>query len=75
MKALQVLGYIVDRQKGSDIRISTQQDGENHEVIPNHQPIKPGTLSGILNEAGGISHPFLTAAATGEGVGRSNCVG
>ncbi len=48
VKALQVLGYVVDRQKGSHIRITTQQDGENHEVIPNHQPIKPGTLSGIL---------------------------
>lgn len=48
VKALRVLGYIVDRQKGSHIRITTQQDGENHEVIPNHQPIKPGTLSGIL---------------------------
>jgi hypothetical protein len=23
-------------------------DGQNHEVIPNHAPIKTGTLSGIL---------------------------
>lgn len=38
----------MDRQKGSHIRITTQLDGENHEVIPNHNLIKTGTLSGIL---------------------------
>jgi predicted RNA binding protein YcfA (HicA-like mRNA interferase family) len=48
VKALGVLGYVVDRQKGSHIRVTTQQDGENHEVVPNHHPIKTGTLSGIL---------------------------
>ena len=29
-----MLGYAVTRQKGSHIRMTTQQDGENHEVIP-----------------------------------------
>ena len=48
VKALRVLGYAADRQKGSHIRITTQQDGENHEVVPHHHPIKTGTLSGIL---------------------------
>ena len=38
----------VDRPKGSHIRLPTRQDGENHEVVPHHQPIKTGTLSGIL---------------------------
>lgn len=48
VNALRVLGYVVDRQKGSHIRVTTQQDGENHEAIPHHHPIKTGTLSGIL---------------------------
>ena len=48
VKALRVLGYAVNRQKGSHIRITTQMDGENHEVVPNHHPIKTGTLHGIL---------------------------
>ena len=48
VKALRVLGYAVDRQKGSHIRVTTQQDGENHEVVPHHHPIKTGTLSGII---------------------------
>jgi predicted RNA binding protein YcfA (HicA-like mRNA interferase family) len=48
VKALSVLGYEATRQKGSHIRITTQRDGENHEVIPFHHPIKTGTLSSIL---------------------------
>jgi predicted RNA binding protein YcfA (HicA-like mRNA interferase family) len=47
-KALHVLGYEVTRQKGSHIRVTTQRDGENHEVIPSHSPLKTGTLSSIL---------------------------
>lgn len=48
VKALRVLGYEVSRQCGSHICVTTQLDGENKEVIPNHHPIKTGTLSGIL---------------------------
>jgi predicted RNA binding protein YcfA (HicA-like mRNA interferase family) len=48
VKALRVLGYVVDRQKGSHVRITTQLNGENHEVIPHHHPIKTGTLNSIL---------------------------
>jgi predicted RNA binding protein YcfA (HicA-like mRNA interferase family) len=47
-KALNVLGYAITRQKGSHIRLTTERDGQNHEVIPCHRPIKAGTLSGIL---------------------------
>ncbi len=45
VKALHVLGYSVDRQKGSYVRVTTQLNGENHEVISYHHPIKTGTLS------------------------------
>jgi predicted RNA binding protein YcfA (HicA-like mRNA interferase family) len=48
VKALSVLGYEPTRQKGSHIRVTTQRDGENHEVVPFHHPIKTGTLSSIL---------------------------
>jgi predicted RNA binding protein YcfA (HicA-like mRNA interferase family) len=48
VKALSVLGYEPTRQKGSHIRVTTQRDGENHEVIPCHHPIKAGTLASIL---------------------------
>ena len=48
VKALGVLGYETTRQKGSHIRVTTQRDRENHEVIPYHAPIKTGTLASIL---------------------------
>jgi len=49
VRALALLGYEPTRQKGSHIRVTTLRNGENHEVIPAHQPIKTGTLSSILN--------------------------
>jgi len=58
IKALRVLGYAVDRQKGSHIRVTTQQEGEHHEVVPSHDPIKVGTLSGILKSV--AAHHKLT---------------
>lgn len=42
IKALRVLEYSISRQRGSHIRITTQKQGEHHEVVPNHDPIKPG---------------------------------
>lgn len=47
-KALKVLGYAITRQNGSHIRVTTLQNGEHHEVVPNHSPIKIGTLRSIL---------------------------
>jgi predicted RNA binding protein YcfA (HicA-like mRNA interferase family) len=47
-KALRRLGYIVTRQNGSHLRVTTLQGGEHHEVIPNHSPIKIGTFKSIL---------------------------
>lgn len=47
-RALCVLDYAITRQKGSHLRVTTQRDGEHHETIPEHWPIKLGTLRGIL---------------------------
>jgi predicted RNA binding protein YcfA (HicA-like mRNA interferase family) len=58
VKALRVLDYEPTRQKGSHIRVTTQRDGENHEVIPYHHPIKTGTLAGILKHI--ASHHRMT---------------
>ena len=46
--ALRRLGYTTVRQRGSHVRITTQVNGEHHEVIPVHRPIKVKTLSSIL---------------------------
>jgi len=43
-------GYESTRQSGSHIRLSTQQNGQHHITIPNHDPLKIGTLNAILTE-------------------------
>lgn len=47
-KALRRLGYEATRQRGSHVRITTRINGEHHEVIPQHNPVKTKTLSSIL---------------------------
>lgn len=59
IKALGLLGYEVSRQRGSHIRVTTKRDGEHHEAIPNHRPIKPGLLLGILKSV--AAHHRMTA--------------
>ena len=46
--ALRWFGYTTVRQRGSHVRITTQVNGQHHEVIPLHAPIKVKTLSSIL---------------------------
>ena len=53
IKSLRCLGYTVTRQSGSHIRVTTTQNGQHHETIPNHAPIKVGTLNGILKSVAG----------------------
>ena len=49
IKALKKFGYFVSHRKGSHIRVTTIRNGQHHETIPNHTPIKIGTLSKILH--------------------------
>lgn len=42
------LGYAITRQRGDHLRLTTSQGGEHHVTIPRHDPLKVGTLSGIL---------------------------
>ncbi len=50
VKVLERLGYEVNRQTGSHIRLTTQHNGEHHITIPAHDPIKIGTLNAILRD-------------------------
>ena len=50
IKALGKLGYEISRQSGSHIRLTTSRNGTHHITIPDHRPIKVGTLSGILGD-------------------------
>lgn len=52
VKRLVRLGYAATRQTGSHIRLSTQAYGEHHVTIPNHDPLRIGTLGAILASIG-----------------------
>ena len=49
VKALKVLGYQVTRQTGSHLRLTTMERGEHHIIIPKSNPLRIGTLAGILS--------------------------
>ena len=49
IKMLSKLGYVVTRQKGSHIRLTSKlNDVEHHITIPDHSPIKLGTINNVL---------------------------
>ncbi|BAU56268.1 type II toxin-antitoxin system HicA family toxin [Mucilaginibacter gotjawali] len=51
IKILAKYGYEITRQKGSHIRLVKQSEKGSHYVtIPNHNPIKLGTLSSIISD-------------------------
>jgi predicted RNA binding protein YcfA (HicA-like mRNA interferase family) len=47
-KALRAFGYRVTRQTGSHLRLTTLEHGEHHITIPQHHPLRVGTLASIL---------------------------
>ncbi|MBS1568295.1 MAG: type II toxin-antitoxin system HicA family toxin [Bacteroidetes bacterium] len=54
--ALGKLGYTVTRQSGSHIRLTTELHGTHHVTIPDHRPLKVGTLSAILRDVAAHHH-------------------
>jgi predicted RNA binding protein YcfA (HicA-like mRNA interferase family) len=56
VRALQKLGFIVIRQKGSHIIL---RRGSLGCVVPNHREIKIGTLAGLLKQGGVSVEEFM----------------
>lgn len=54
--ALQRMGLVVTRQRGSHIVLRRDASGC---VVPNHKEIRTGTLSGILKQAGVSVEEFV----------------
>jgi predicted RNA binding protein YcfA (HicA-like mRNA interferase family) len=50
IKALARIGYTASRQTGSHIRLTAQLPQQCHLTVPNHSPLKIGTLNSILSE-------------------------
>ena len=42
--------YVVSHQKGSHVILETTKPQSGHITIPNHNPVRIGTLNGILRE-------------------------
>ncbi len=51
-RGLERVGYVVTRRKSSHIRLTTQRDGEHHVTVPDHDPLKVGTLAAVLADVG-----------------------
>ena len=58
IRALQKLGFVVARQKGSHVIL---RRGSSGCVVPNHKEIKLGTLSSVLKQAGVSADEFMSA--------------
>ena len=50
IKKLERLGYKVTRQTGSHIRLTCDNPTQHHITIPNHDPLRLGTLNSILGD-------------------------
>jgi predicted RNA binding protein YcfA (HicA-like mRNA interferase family) len=66
IKALHKYGNKPSRQTGSHIRLTTQQNGQHHITIPNHDPLRIGTLNAILLEV--AQHLLISKQELTEGL-------
>lgn len=48
-KRLQRYGYVLNHQTGGHIILKTLQNGEHSVSVPNHKPLKLGTLNALFN--------------------------
>ena len=59
-KALRQFGYIINRQKGSHIRLTTEVPSQHHLTVPDHSVLRIGTLSSIIEEV--ATHLYIEKA-------------
>lgn len=65
VRALARLGYQPTHQSGSHIRLVSVRAGEHSLTVPNHRPLKVGTLNAILRDVAEhhkLSRPDLISA-------------
>ncbi len=61
IRALERLGYVVICQKGSHVRLRHQALPTHLITVPLHNPLKTGTLHGILSEVAGARSTTVEA--------------
>jgi predicted RNA binding protein YcfA (HicA-like mRNA interferase family) len=53
IKALTKFGFVVERQRGSHVRLEKISSSENIKItVPLHDPLKKGTLARIIKDSG-----------------------
>ena len=55
-RALRRLGFEIQRQTGSHLVL---RRANRTVVVPQHKPLKPGTLKGVLEQAGVSTEEFV----------------
>jgi predicted RNA binding protein YcfA (HicA-like mRNA interferase family) len=64
-RALRALAYERVRQDGSHIRLSTNVNGTHHFTVPNHRPLKMGTLLGGVLKPVAAHHKLTVEELSG----------
>lgn len=60
---LESLGYRIARQKGSHVRLKHEGPPAHSITVPRHNPLKTGTLRGILSEVAQMRSIAITTIA------------
>jgi len=58
LKAFRKKGFVVIRQRGSHIAMSSA-DGRRRVIVPRQEEIKPGTLLSLIEQAGLTKDAFI----------------
>ena len=56
VRSLAKLGYVATRQSGSHVRLTCNVPTQHHVTVPNHDPLRIGTLAGILAAVADAHH-------------------
>ena len=64
IRILEQLGYVVIRQKGSHVRLRHPGPPVHFVTVPHHNPLKTGTLHGILIDVAAMRGISLDDMAT-----------
>ena len=58
IRALQKIGFVIDRQEGSHITL-IRESPPNRVTVPNHKTLKAGMLRAIIRQAGLTVDQFI----------------
>ena len=56
VRSLTKLDYMATRQSGSHVRLTCNVPTQHHVTVPNHDPLRIGTLAGILAAVADAHH-------------------